>query len=102
MANIIFDLSEIGEWYWLVIIGLTFFGLLISVITKNAMPILYNGTVAVILLLFSSYLEPMLFGWQNSSNDIVVYWVSLTVFFIWFFLIFQIQYNYAIHKKAVA
>ena len=95
------DISDIFVWYWILAIVTVGVTVIASLIHRKWMPGLWGITIGSILVCFAPYLEPALFGW-NVSTDWLIVALSFTFFILWGLALFQGMYNSLRYGKVVA
>lgn len=94
-------LQQIVVWYWLLAIGTILLTITATVIHQSWLPLIFGGTISAILVLFPSYLEPLLFGWMTHPS-LLMATLSFIFFVMWILAFGQAMYNGLRYGKVTA
>jgi len=95
-----FDLTAIVVWYWILAFIVMLLTLLAGIIHKAWIPVIWGLTISIIMVMFSFYLEPALFGWMITT-DWLIQSLSFVFMIMWGILLFQGVYNSIRYGKVV-
>ena len=84
----------VSNWYWVVICAFIILGIYGTWKHETSLPLLWAVTMSVILFVYSTILEPLLFGFQYYETY-TIEWFMTTLFAI-LFLLLNCTYGYNI------